>query len=30
MVTRKIKLEEVEAAFHDMETGDVIRSVIEL
>ncbi len=29
MVTRKIKLEDVEAAFHEMETGDVIRSVIE-
>lgn len=29
MVTRKIKLEEVEDAFHEMETGDVIRSVIE-
>jgi len=29
MVTRKIKLEEVEDAFHQMETGDVIRSVIE-
>ncbi len=28
MVTRKIKLEEVEDAFHEMETGDVIRSVI--
>ena len=30
MVTRKIKLEEVEEAFHEMETGDVIRSVIML
>lgn len=30
MVTRKIQLEDVEAAFHEMETGDVIRSVIEL
>ena len=30
MVTRKIKLDEVEDAFHEMETGDVIRSVIEL
>ena len=29
MVTKKIKLEDVEAAFHEMETGDVIRSVIE-
>ncbi|CAN5426110.1 S-(hydroxymethyl)mycothiol dehydrogenase [soil metagenome] len=29
MVTRKIKLDEVEDAFHEMETGDVIRSVIE-
>ncbi|HEY0866765.1 MAG TPA: Zn-dependent alcohol dehydrogenase [Fimbriimonas sp.] len=28
MVTRKIKLEDVEDAFHIMETGDVIRSVI--
>ncbi len=28
MVTRKIKLEDVEEAFHEMETGDVIRSVI--
>jgi S-(hydroxymethyl)mycothiol dehydrogenase len=28
MVTRKIGLEDVEAAFHEMETGDVIRSVI--
>lgn len=28
MVTRKIKLEEVEDAFHEMETGNVIRSVI--
>ncbi len=28
MVTRTIKLEEVEDAFHQMETGDVIRSVI--
>jgi S-(hydroxymethyl)mycothiol dehydrogenase len=28
MVTRKIQLEDVEAAFHEMETGDVIRSVI--
>lgn len=30
MVTRKIKLDEVEDAFHEMETGDVIRSVIDL
>ncbi|MHB8637545.1 MAG: alcohol dehydrogenase catalytic domain-containing protein [Fimbriimonadaceae bacterium] len=30
MVTRKIKLDDVEAAFHEMETGDVIRSVIVL
>jgi len=30
MVTRKIKLEEVEDAFHEMETGNVIRSVIML
>lgn len=30
MVTRKIKLADVEEAFHDMETGDIIRSVIEL
>ena len=30
MVTRKIALEDVEAAFHEMETGDVIRSVIVL
>jgi S-(hydroxymethyl)mycothiol dehydrogenase len=29
MVTQKITLEDVEQAFHDMETGDVIRSVIE-
>jgi len=29
MVSRKIKLDEVEAAFHEMETGNVIRSVIE-
>lgn len=29
MVTRKIKLDDVEDAFHEMETGDVIRSVIE-
>ena len=28
MVTRRIKLEDVEAAFHEMETGNVIRSVI--
>jgi S-(hydroxymethyl)mycothiol dehydrogenase len=28
MVTRKITLDEVEDAFHEMETGDVIRSVI--
>ncbi len=28
MVTRTIQLEEVEDAFHQMETGDVIRSVI--
>lgn len=28
MVTRKIALEDVEDAFHEMETGDVIRSVI--
>ena len=30
MVTRKISLDEVEEAFHEMETGDVIRSVIVL
>lgn len=30
MVSRKIKLDEVEAAFHEMETGNVIRSVIML
>jgi S-(hydroxymethyl)mycothiol dehydrogenase len=30
MVTRKISLHEVEDAFHAMETGDVIRSVIDL
>jgi S-(hydroxymethyl)mycothiol dehydrogenase len=30
MVTRKIALEDVEEAFHAMETGDVIRSVIDL
>ena len=30
MVTRKIGIEDVEAAFHEMETGDVIRSVIVL
>lgn len=30
MVTRKITLNEVEEAFHEMETGDVIRSVIML
>jgi Zn-dependent alcohol dehydrogenase len=29
MVTNRIKLEQVEEAFHAMETGDVIRSVIE-
>ena len=28
MVTRRINLEDVEDAFHEMETGDVIRSVI--
>jgi S-(hydroxymethyl)mycothiol dehydrogenase len=28
MVTRKITLDDVEDAFHEMETGDVIRSVI--
>jgi S-(hydroxymethyl)mycothiol dehydrogenase len=28
MVTRKITINDVEAAFHEMETGDVIRSVI--
>ncbi len=28
MVTRKITLDQVEEAFHEMETGDVIRSVI--
>jgi Zn-dependent alcohol dehydrogenase len=28
MVTRRIGLDDVEAAFHEMETGDVIRSVI--
>jgi S-(hydroxymethyl)mycothiol dehydrogenase len=28
MVTNKIGLDDVEAAFHEMETGDVIRSVI--
>lgn len=28
MVTRKITLDQVEDAFHEMETGDVIRSVI--
>lgn len=30
MVTRHIKLEDVEAAFHEMESGNVIRSVIVL
>ena len=30
MITRKIKLDEVEDAFHEMETGNVIRSVIVL
>lgn len=30
MVTRKIGLDDVEDAFHEMETGDVIRSVIML
>ena len=30
MVTRKITLNDVEDAFHEMETGDVIRSVIEM
>ena len=30
MVTRKITLDQVEDAFHEMETGDVIRSVIVL
>ena len=30
MVTKKIALEDVEAAFHEMETGNVIRCVIEL
>lgn len=29
MVTKKIRLSDVEAAFHEMETGNVIRSVIE-
>jgi S-(hydroxymethyl)mycothiol dehydrogenase len=29
MVTQKIALEDVEPAFHLMETGDVIRSVIQ-
>jgi Zn-dependent alcohol dehydrogenase len=29
MVTQKIGLNDVEAAFHLMETGNVIRSVIE-
>ncbi len=28
MVTRRITLEDIEEAFHEMETGDVIRSVI--
>ena len=28
MVTGTIGLDDVEAAFHEMETGDVIRSVI--
>ncbi len=28
MVTKKIGLEDVEKAFHEMETGNVIRSVI--
>ena len=28
MVTRRIGLEDVEDAFHEMETGNVIRSVI--
>jgi len=30
MVTKLIGLEDVEAAFHEMEHGDVIRSVIVL
>lgn len=30
MITRKITLDDVEDAFHEMETGDVIRSVIVL
>ncbi|HEV2471578.1 MAG TPA: zinc-binding dehydrogenase, partial [Chthonomonadales bacterium] len=30
MVTRKIGINDVEAAFHEMETGNVIRSVIQL
>lgn len=30
MITRRITLEDVEDAFHEMETGDVIRSVIVL
>ena len=30
MITRKITLDDVEAAFHEMETGNVIRSVIML
>jgi S-(hydroxymethyl)mycothiol dehydrogenase len=30
MVTREIRLEDVEDAFHEMETGNVIRSVIRL
>jgi Zn-dependent alcohol dehydrogenase len=30
MVTGKITLNDVEAAFHEMETGNVIRSVIML
>jgi S-(hydroxymethyl)mycothiol dehydrogenase len=30
MVTREITLNDVEAAFHEMETGNVIRSVIRI
>ena len=28
MVTREIGIDDVEAAFHEMETGNVIRSVM--
>jgi len=30
MITKRIKLSDVESAFHEMETGNIIRSVIEI